>query len=422
MQLWYYAACIAVCIVLSAFFSASEMAYSSAGRLRLESATEAGSKRAACACSIIDKYDHSLSAILIANNFVNIAAASAASVFAIVAAGEAYTPLAAAVVVLLIIVFGEAIPKITAKKNANRYAISFAFAVRALTVVLKPLTIIAVGAVKLIMGSLKDAETRPDREAAVEELQSIIETVEDEGVIDVDRSELLQAALDFSEVSVSEIMTSRVDMVAIDIGDPEDAIALAVDNASYSRIPVYEDSVDRIIGILYLNRYFKALTENEKPDIRGLLIEPCYVYKTIKLPAVLGELKRAKTHIAVVTDEYGGSMGIVTMEDVLEQIVGEIWDETDEIVHDVIKAPDGSCEIDGDMSIPSFLELIQYDEAGFETGSSTVGGWTIEMFGGFPEPGQSFVFGNMTVTVTAMDGLRVDSIRADFERPLEKDG
>ena len=417
MQLWHYAGGIIVCILLSAFFSASEMAYSSSNRKRLESAGESGSKRAACAYSIIGEYDHALSAILIGNNFVNIAAAAAASVIATEAFGEAYTPAAVACVILLIIVFGEAVPKIAAKKNANRYAVSFAYFIRALTFVLKPLTLPAVGVINLICKTSEAGERQPGRDTGAEELQTIIETVEDEGVIDEDRSELLQAALDFSEISVSEIMTSRVDMVAIDIDDDGDIITDIIENTVFSRIPVYEGSIDRIIGILYLNRFFKAMIDNEKPDIRGLLIEPCYVYKTLKLPAVLGELKRAKTHIAVVTDEYGGSMGIVTMEDVLEQIVGDIWDETDEIIPEVVKAPDGSFEIDGDMSIPCFLELIGRDEDDFETGSSTVGGWTTEMFGSFPEAGQSFRCDNLKITVTEMDGLRVGRIRAEFDPP-----
>ncbi|HHU23040.1 MAG TPA: HlyC/CorC family transporter, partial [Clostridiales bacterium] len=240
--------------------------------------------------------------------------------------------------------------------------------------------------------------------------QSIIETVEDEGVIDEERSELLQAALDFSNISASEVMTARVDMEALDIEDDWEDILEAINNSHYSRLPVYEGSIDNIIGILYLNHFFKALLDNEVVDIRSLLMEPCYVYKTMKLPGVLNELRKCKMHLAIVTDEYGGSMGLITMEDVMEQIVGEIWDESDEIFSDVIEREEGLYEIDGDMSISDFLELLDWDEDSFDSESSTVGGWTIEMFGAFPEPGQSFTYENITVTVLSMDNLRVEKV------------
>lgn len=415
---WHFAA-VLVCILLSGFFSASEMAYSSANRIRLENAMESGSKSAAIACAICRRYDDALSAILIGNNFVNIAVSSLASVIVIGIWGEGYTAIGTIAVTLLVIIFGETIPKISAKKNANRLALRFAYPVRFLMVVLKPLVFLVVGAVNLIIRPRKEGSGTAVQDAAIEELQSIIETVEDEGVIDEDRSELLQAALDFAEISVSEIMTSRVDMMAIDIDDDWDLILDIIENAPYSRIPVYEDSIDNIIGILYLNHFFKAMVDNEGVDIRSLLIDPCYVYKTLKLPAVLGELRRAKMHMAIVTDEYGGSMGVVTMEDVLEQIVGDIWDETDEVIPEVIERSPGVYEIDGDMSISDFLELLEWDEDSFDTESSTVGGWTIEMFGAFPCAGQSFDYENLTVTVLIMDNLRVERVQVRVNEPVE---
>ena len=408
--IWYFVGA-AVCIALSAFFSASEMTFSSANRLRLENLAEDGSRSARTAVYILGRYDDALSTILIGNNLVNIASSSIASVIAILLAGEAYTPVATAIITVLVIIFGETMPKIVAKKNANRMALRLSAPIRGLMFVLRPLVWIVVGLVHLITRPMKGDAPADEQEAAVEELQSIIETVEDEGIIDEDRSEMLQAALDFSEISASEVMTARVDMVALDIDDSWEEILEIIDKAPHSRLPVYEDSIDNIIGVLYLNHFFKALVDGDKVDIRSLLMEPCYVYKTVKLPAVLAELRRAKMHLAIVTDEYGGSMGVVTMEDVLEQIVGDIWDETDEVEPEVVEKSQGVYEVDGDMTISDFLELLGRDEDSFETESATVGGWTLEKFGGFPKAGDSFTAEGLTVTVLAMDdGLRVERV------------
>lgn len=404
----YFIACI-VCVAFSAFFSASEMVFSSANRMRLENLASDGSKGAALAVKVIDRFDDTLSAILIGNNFVNIALSSISSVIAIVFFAEEYTWIATVISTITVIIFGETMPKIVAKKNANRLAPVLAVPIRGLTIILTPIVLIVVGIINLITIPLK-GEKEDDAEAAIEELQSIIETAEDEDVIDEDQSELLQAALDFNEVSVSEVMTARVDIEAIDIEDGWEEICTTLRETTYSRIPVYEGSIDNIIGVLRLNRFLKALMDEEKPDLRSLLIKPCYLYKTTKLPNVLEQLRTTKLHMAVVTDEYGGCLGIVTMEDVLEQIVGEIWDETDEIEEELIERPDGLYELDGDMAIGDFIELMDYDEDSFETESSTVGGWTLEMFGAFPAEGESFNFENLTVTVLKMDGLRVERV------------
>ncbi len=409
VSIWYFIA-VAGCILLAGFFSASEMAYASANRLRIENAAESGSRPARTACVILNGYDSALSAILIGNNLANITASSLASVIAILIGGEKYTALATAIITVLIIIFGESVPKILAKRNANKLALRFAYFIRFLMLVLKPVVAAVVWLVGIITAPMKGDEIEDEEDVAVEELQSIIETVEDEGVIDEERSELLQAALDFSNISASEVMTARVDMEALDIEDDWEDILEAINNSHYSRLPVYEGSIDNIIGILYLNHFFKALLDNEVVDIRSLLMEPCYVYKTMKLPGVLNELRKCKMHLAIVTDEYGGSMGLITMEDVMEQIVGEIWDESDEIFSDVIEREEGLYEIDGDMSISDFLELLDWDEDSFDSESSTVGGWTIEMFGAFPEPGQSFTYENITVTVLSMDNLRVEKV------------
>lgn len=417
---FYIIACV-VCIVLSAFFSGSEMSLSSANRMRLENLAEDGNRSAGLAVKIIDRYDDTLSAILIGNNFVNIALSSISSLIAImVFKAEELTWVATVICTVVVIIFGETMPKIVAKKNANRLSTVVAGPIRFLSIILTPLIFIVVGIIRLMTAPFKGEEEEDDADAAVEELQSMIETAEEEAVLDEDQSELVQAALDFNDISVSEVMTARVDMEAIDIEDEPDEIYAYLSQTDYSRIPVYEGSVDNIIGVLRLNRYLKALLDEPRPDIRKLLIKPCYIYKTTKLPNVLEQLKKAKLHLAVVTDEYGGCTGIVTMEDVLECIVGDIWDDTDEIeAEEVIELPDGIYELDGDMAIGDFIELMDYSEESFETESSTVGGWTLEMFGAFPEEGESFEYDNLTVTVLKMDGFRVERVRIKREEPSE---
>ena len=410
-----------LCIIGSNYFSSSEMAYSSCNRLRLESARDGGSKRASIAVRIIDRFDDTLSAILIGNNLVNIAASSIGSVLVILIAGDdRYAWVSTVVITVLVIIFGETMPKIIAKNSANRIALSHAYFVHGLTIILMPLIWVVVGLTKLITSGFKGEEAGSDEEAAAMELSSIIETAEDEDVLDEDRSELVQAAIDFSDVMASEVMTARVDVVALDIDDDWNEQLATIDSAPYSRIPVYEDSIDNVIGVLYLNHFLKALTDEKNPDIRSMLMPPCYVYKTMKMPAVLNELRRAKQHLAIVTDEYGGTLGVLSMEDVLEQLVGEIWDDTDEVEEEIVERSDGQYELDGDMVISDFLELVGIKEKDFDAESETVGGWTIEMFGAFPKPGDSFRYRNMSVTVLEMDGLRVEKVLVKILPPEEE--
>ena len=400
---------IFLCLCLSAFCSASEMSFSSCSTMRLENARDAGSKRAKTAVYITEHFDDALSAILIGNNLANIGASSLASIAVILIAGDGYAWVATVVLTVLVIIFGETMPKITAKQNANRFALKNAYIVRAMMVVFYPLVWVVVMLIKLItLGMKGEAGDSPDE--AVEELQSIIETAEDEDVLDEDQSELVQAAIDFSETSASEVMTARVDVQAIDIEDDWGDILAIIEDAPFTRLPVYEGSIDNIIGILYLNHFLKALADNGYADIRKLLMPPCYVYKTMKLPAVLSQLRKAKQHLAVVTDEYGGTAGVVSMEDVLEQIVGDIWDESDTVEPEVVQHTESEYELDGAMVLSDFLELVGINENDFDAESDTVGGWTLEMFGGFPEEGDSFTFRNITVTVLSMDGRRVERV------------
>jgi len=402
-------AAIILCIALSAFFSASEMAYSSCNMMRLEKAEEEGDKGASRAIKIANNFDRALSTILIGNNLVNIAASSLGSVLVFLLTGsDEDTWIATVVITLLVIIFGETMAKIVAKKNANRFAISNSFAVTFLMYLFYPVVALVVFLVNLITSRLKEEQS--DDDEAVEELQSIIETAEDEDVLDKDQSELVQNAIDFPDTSVSEVMTARVDVEAIDIDDDRDTINQIIAKTPYSRIPVYRESIDNIIGILSVTKYLKALTDDPNAEIEPMLNPPVYIYKTVKLPSALNDFKENKQHLMIVSDEYGGSLGVVTLEDVLEQIVGEIWDDTDVIEQDVIQRADGDYEIGGDLPIYDFLDLFHLNEDEFEAESETVGGWTMENFGGFPEPGDSFLYKDLSIKVLAMDGRRVDRV------------
>ena len=398
-------------ILLSGFFSSSEMAYSSCNALRMENLRDEGSRRAGVVVKILEHFDDALSAILIGNNLANIGASALASVLVLLLTGrDALTWLATLILTILLIIFGESIPKICAKKSANRLALRYSYAVRLLMAVLFPVVWLTVRLVWLLTFWLKPDEDENAGEA-VEELHSIIETAEDEDVLDEDQSELLRSAIDFSQISALEVMTARVDMMAIDIEDKWTDIIRLIEDAPFSRLPVYEGSVDNIIGVLYLNHFLKALADGGDVDIRSLLMKPCYVYKTMKLPAVLNQLRRAKQHLAVVTDEYGGTLGVVSMEDVLEEIVGDIWDDTDVVEPEVVQRTEGEYELDGAMMLSEMEELLGLPEDSIEAESATVGGWTLECFGGFPREGDSFERGGLKVTVLEMsDGRRVDKV------------
>lgn len=411
MTVYFVIAGIIACIYLSGFFSGSEMSYSSCSRMRLSSEMEAGSKKARVALYIVDHFDDALGAILIGNNLVNIACSSLGSVAVILLTGsDKYAWVATVIITIAVVIFGETIPKITAKKGANNYARKYAYIVRFLMIILKPLVLIVVILIALITKPMKGELAQEDSDEKVEELATIIETAEDEDVIDEEESELVRAAIEFPDVSASEAMTARVDVLAIDIEDSFEEIVATIAKSHYTRIPVYEGSIDHIIGVLHMNRFLKAIVDSDRVDIRSLVMEPCYVYKTMKLPEVLAAFRKNRQHLAVVVDEYGGTLGIISMEDVLEQVVGDIWDETDTVEDEVTKKSESEYEIDGDMPVSDFLDLMKIREENFDFESETVGGWTIESFGRFPKAGETFRYADFTVTVLAMNELRVERV------------
>ena len=409
-----YIAVLIVLIGFSAVFSGSEIAYSSMNELRVRNlAEEGGNRKAQRALFNYEHYDSLLSTILIGNNFVNLASSTISTqLFIMLLVDKGYISenwaavISTAVMTVLILIFGEITPKMIANHDPDRYAMKQAGFLGVLRIVFYPLVWVVTKIVKL---ASKTWSSRVTDESTVteEELSDIIDTVEEEGVIDEHTSDLLQSALEFPDIYAYEIITPRVDMVAVDIDDEPEEIIETILSSNYSRIPVYEDTIDNIIGVIHLNEVLKAITDDKPLNIREHMLPVCYIHKTTILPQALRELREKKLHLAIVTDEYGGTMGVLTMEDILEQLVGDIWDETDEIEDELVKLSDDTYECDGDMRIYDLFDELEIDDDDFDDDNATVGGWAIEQLGGYPAKGESFDFENLTVTVKQIQNLRV---------------
>jgi CBS domain containing-hemolysin-like protein len=315
---------------------------------------------------------------------------------------------------VLILLLGEVLPKQAARKNADKLALFFAVPLQFIIVITFPVTF-AVNKLVALISRLWGGKGGPN-EVTPEELVTMIETVEDEGVIGEYRSELLQSVIDFGSVETREIMTPRVNMTAFDAETSVSDLLSVAEKSGNSRFPVYEDTEDHIIGILSLDRLYKEMAAAPDVDlnIRTLLEKPFFVYGTKLLPDLLGELRENRVTIAVVVDEYGQTAGLVTQEDVMEQVVGEIWDESD-VAREDFKQIDGETfDVDGGVSLRDFFDYLDIKDAALIESASesvTVGGWAVERLGDFPKVGQSFAAGRLSVTVTEMDEMRVAKLR-----------
>ncbi len=408
-----YLIALLVLAFFSAFFSGSEIAYSTVNPMRLKRIhTDTGSQKARRALWITDHYDRALASVLVGNNLVNLASSTIATQLFIMLLADkglvsenSAAAISTAAVTVFILIFGETLPKLTAKSDPEGFSMRVSRPLRGFMIIFSP---VVFPVMKLVGAISRRWKTEEDDDAVTEDdLSEMIDTVEDAGVIDEDTSELLQSALDFPDTCVYEILTPRVDMVAIDVDDDREEIMKTIESSVYSRIPVYEDSIDNIIGVLHLNQFLKSLAAGEEFNIRDHLLPVVYLHKTTILPQALRELREKKLHLAIVTDEYGGTMGLITMEDILEQLVGDIWDESDEIEDEVVRLADDLFEVDGDMSIYDFLEEFEIDDKDFDDDNATVGGFAIEQLGGYPAKGQSFEFENLTITIKAIQNLRV---------------
>lgn len=405
---------IAICVVLlllSAFFSSTETAFSSVSKIRLKNLADNGNKKAKTALYVAERYSKALTTILVGNNIVNIANSALATVFFVNIFGEAQgTVISTVVITIVVLIFGEVLPKNIAIDNAEKICITFAPVLKFLMVLLTPLSIILMGINKLYKKLARNSNHQ-EPSLTEDELKYIIESIEEEGVLEQQESELVQSALEFDEKTAEEILTPRVDMVAIDIDDPVEEITELVLKERYSRIPVYRDNIDKIIGVLHTRDYLEALiNNNEKPNIEAMLQPAHFIYKTKKLSALLADFKYNKIHLAVVTDDYGGILGIVTMEDLLEQIVGEIWDEDEEVEKMSLKISDNKYEVSGDMPISDMLELFDKPTKYIETESNSVGGWALEQLANIPEPGEQFTYKELEITIREVLDQRILSM------------
>ena len=425
-NMWWAYAVIVIMIMLSAFFSASEIAFNSANKMRLRRAAEGGSKTAKIAFSITERFTIALSAILIGNNLANIAVSTCSTLIILnlfkdnVAIASTVSTILITVVILI---FGEIVPKVIAKQNADTVVKIIAIPTKILIIVLSPFVFIVM-ALLFVLRKIWGKDQKDDAPTVTEEeLVTIIDTIEEEGLINEEQGELLQSTLEFRDTTIERIMTPRIDMTAIDIDDDKSDIAeLLADSTQYSRLPVYEGSIDNIIGVLSLSRYYKATLTKKNPDLRSLMMKPCRLYKTMKLPAALAKLREAQMHLAIVIDEFGGTLGVVTMEDILEELVGDIWDDTDIIVRQCVATGENTYEVNSDMDIDDFFEEVDFTKPeDFTCEYSTMGGWAIEMLESDPHVGDSFRYENIFVIVSEMSGERVIKLTVLVEPKEEEE-
>ena len=425
-NMWWAYVVIFVMICLSAYFSASEIAFNSANKMRLRKASESGCCTARIAYRICDKFTTSLSAILIGNNLANIAISTCSTLIVMDLFHENValaSTIATILVTVIILIFGEIVPKVLSKQNADTVVRIIAIPTRILTVLLCPFVFIVMG-ILFVLRKIWGSDRKDDEPTVTEEeLVSIIDTVEEEGVINEGQGELLQSTLEFSDTTIEKIMTPRIDVTAINMDDePEKIVSLLSDMTQFSRLPVYEDSIDNIVGILSLTKYYKATLDCAEPDIRSMLLKPCKLHKTMKLPAALTKLREAKMHLAIVIDEYGGTLGVVTMEDILEELVGDIWDDTDVIITECLATGENTYEVLGDMNIDDFFEEIDFVKPeDFACEYSTMGGWAIEMLEADPHVGDSFRYDNIFVIVAQMEEERVTKLTVLVEAKMDEE-
>ncbi len=420
MQNIIMAVSIAILVVLSSFFSSMETAVNSASRARFLDMQENGVKRAKLALLFLDEYEKTITTLLIGNNIVNIGCSSIATILCTNLWGSYGAAISTGALTLIILTFGEVLPKCNAKENSERIIIRYAAPVYTLMVLFTPLSLLFIKindlAVKM---RKKDDEEKPS--VTEDELKYIIESIEEEGVLEETESEMVQSALEFDEKTVLKILTPRVDVISIDINDPPEVIAETIVWERYTRLPVYEDSIDNIIGILNTRDFLEVLACGDTPNIRELLQPAYFVYKKRKLSALLADFKRNKQHIAMVTDEYGGFMGIVTMEDLLEELVGDIWDEDEEIENPCRELSDGSFEVSGDMQLDELLELYDIPIKSVETTSNSVGGWVVECLGNVPEQGAALKVSGLDITVSEVADRRIIKLIVKKPAKAEQD-
>jgi len=406
---------LAVLILFSAFFSATETAFSSFNRLKMKSMANNGNKKAAKVMDISEKFDKFLSTVLIGNNIVNIAASSMATVLFIKNFPVYGASISTAVMTIVVLIFGEITPKTIANDFPERFAMFSVPFVKFLIVVLTPVTFIF-SLWRNLLG--KVFVNNDERGLTEEELLTMVEEVQDDGGINDEEGELIRNAIEFNDIEVTDVHTPRVDVIAIDETDSVEEIERVFCESGFSRLPVYRETIDNIIGIINQKDFYNS--EKFGGKIENIMSKPLYVIPTMKISELLSQLQSNKTHMAIITDEYGGTMGIVTLEDILEELVGEIWDEHDEIVEDFIEIGENEYRVMGGADLDDMFDMFGMKDE-FET--NTVGGWITEELNRFPKVGDCFTYKQLTVTVTKLNARRIHEavIKVDPEYTEEED-
>ncbi len=408
-------------VLCSAFFSSSEISYASANKLHIRSAAENGSRQASRVLGIQEQFTRLLSTILVGNNLVNIAFSSVMTLLlteSLGSSGEKTAPLLSTAVLL---VFGEIIPKLIGTNQADRLVYLYVGPLRFFMLLFAPV----VAFVNAVVGRLGRLWTpkEPEPEVTDDELVTILETIEEEGVFTEQESELIKSAIEFSDVTAMDIFVPRVDVAAFNMEDGLEELLQDDELLSYSRIPVYQETIDHILGILSTKKLLKSAVTQSLSEIQmeDLLSPPVYVHKTRTISSILRELLKKHLMMAVVVDEFGGTMGILTLEDILEEIVGDIYDESDEIEEDVVAEGENIYTVDGSMNIEDFFDYVDYTPPDFDSEYTTMGGWAVEKLDRFPKTGDHFTWDRFDVTVTAAEAMRVERLKIRLLPPAEKD-
>ena len=407
---------IVVCVLLSAYFSATETAFSTYNRIRVKNMAEKGNKKAALALRLSDNYDSLISAILIGNNIVNIlASAMATLLFAkLIINQDLAATVSTATLTVVILVFGEISPKTMAKNNPESFVLFSAPIINSVRIVLFPLIFIFNVWQKLLAKLFKKAD---DQGMTEEELISIIEEAEEDGDIDKEESDLIKSAIEFGDLEVGDIFTPRIDITSLPVGADKETVAKTFSESGYSRLPVYDGDIDNVIGILYY-KDFDTVAYKTNVSLDEIIKPVIYVAKTQPVNELMKELQEKQLHMAVVTDEFGSTAGIVTLEDILEEIVGEIWDEHDEIIEEIKEVGENEYVVSGKANTEKLFDELDID-IDDEIDAVTVGGWAMEVLGKIPEVGDTFEEHGVAVEVLEMDGRRVESVHVLDKREDE---
>ncbi|MBR5790725.1 MAG: HlyC/CorC family transporter [Phascolarctobacterium sp.] len=403
---------IIFCVLFSGYFSATETAFSSLNRIRVKNLAEKGDKKAKLVLDLLENFDSLLSTILIGNNIVNIACASVATLLFVKLLGEEQGPSVATIVItIVVLIFGEVTPKSIAKENPEKFAMFAAPFLNVLMIILTPFNFLFIQWKKLIS---KIFHTENDYSITEEELLTIVEEAEQEGRIDEQESSLIRSAIEFSEQEAIDILTPRIDIVGVSYDATKEEIAQIFEETNYSRLPVYKESIDHIIGILYQKDFYNL--DDEETSFEHIIRPAMFITESKKIGELLQELQQKKSHIAIVLDEYGGTTGIVTLEDILEELVGEIWDEHDEVINEIEKISDTEYIVHGSTNLEDLFEVLdmgmKINEEVEEMEVVTVSGWVMEeVLERIPSKGDVGTWQNLKVTVLEMDENRVEKIK-----------